>query len=153
MAKSKQTSKSFLVQNKTARHNYAIEETIEAGLCLTGSEVKSLREKQGNILEAYFTFKKSELYMQNAHIPEYKNGGYANHEPFRHRKILLHRDELDNLFSQVREKGVTLVPMKIYMKARNIKILIGIGKGKNKGDKRQSSREKSDRQQMRDHLR
>lgn len=151
MAKGKTESKSFLLQNKKARHNYVIDHTIEAGLCLTGSEVKTLREKQGNILEAYFVFKKSELYMQNAHIPEYKNGGYANHEPFRHRKVLLHRDELDRLFSQVKEKGVTLVPMKMYMKARTIKILIGIGKGKNKGDRRQSSREKSDKQQIREH--
>ena len=143
---------SFLLQNKKARHNYEISETIEAGLVLTGSEVKSLREKQGSLLEAFFIFKKSELYMQNAHIPEYKNGGYANHTPLRLRKVLMHRAELDRIFSLIKEKGMTLVPMKIYQKERKLKLLIGLGKGKTKGDKRQSLKEKADKKQMREHL-
>lgn len=148
----KKPDKSFLLQNKKARHNYEVNETIEVGLSLTGSEVKSLREKQGSLLEAFFVFKKSELYMQNCHIPEYKNGGYANHAPLRLRKLLLHREELDRLFALVREKGVTLVPMKIYDKAGKIKLLMGVGKGKTKGDKRQAVKEKSDKKQMKEHL-
>lgn len=151
MSKPKKTN-SFLVQNKKARHNYEITETIEAGISLTGSEVKTLREKKGELLEAFFTFKKMELFMQNAHIPEYTNGGYANHEPLRLRKILLHRAEIDRMFSLVKEKGISLVPMKLYVKAGKIKLLIGLGKGKNKGDKRSSSREKEDRKQIRQHL-
>ena len=149
---SKKSDKSFLLQNKKARHNYEIGETVEAGLSLTGSEVKSLREKQGSLLEAFFVFKKSELYMQNCHIPEYKNGGYANHAPLRLRKLLLHREELDRLFSLVKEKGVTLVPMKIYEKNRKLKLLMGVGKGKTKGDKRQSLKEKADKKQIKEHL-
>lgn len=152
MSKKNKDTKSFLIQNKKARHNYDITETIEAGISLTGSEVKSLRQKQGSLLEAFFVFKKAELYMQNAHIPEYTNGGYANHEPLRHRKILMHRGELDRLFSLVKEKGISLVPMKMYIKERKIKLLVGLGKGKNKGDKRQSSREKDDNKQIRNHL-
>jgi len=149
----KKPDKSFLVQNKKARHNYEITETLEAGLSLTGSEVKVLREKQGTLLEAFFVFKKSELYMQNCHIPEYKNGGYANHTPLRLRKLLLHREELDRLFALVREKGVSLVPMKIYDKAGKIKLLMGVGKGKTKGDKRGAVREKDDKKEMRAHSR
>ncbi len=152
MAKPKKTN-SFLIQNKKARHNYDITETVEAGISLTGSEVKTLREKKGELLEAFFIFKKMEIYLQNAHIPEYTNGGYANHEPLRLRKGLLHREEIDRMFSQVKEKGISLVPMKMYIKDRKIKLLIGLGKGKNKGDKRTSSREKDDKRQMRQHLR
>ncbi len=152
MAKPKKTN-SFLIQNKKARHNYDITETVEAGISLTGSEVKTLREKKGELLEAFFIFKKMEIYLQNAHIPEYTNGGYANHEPLRLRKVLLHREEIDRMFSQVKEKGISLVPMKMYIKDRKIKLLIGLGKGKNKGDKRNSSREKDDKRQMRQHLR
>ena len=152
MAKAKPKN-DFLIQNKKARHNYEITETIEAGMSLTGSEVKTLREKQGELVEAFFVFKKSELYMQNAHIPEYKNGGYANHSPLRHRKMLLHRTELDRLFSLVKEKGISLVPMKIYVKKGKIKLLIGLGKGKNKIDKRHALKEKSDKKQMKEHLR
>ncbi|MGH1467748.1 MAG: SsrA-binding protein SmpB [Bdellovibrionales bacterium] len=152
MSKSKKDN-SFLIQNKKARHNYDITETIEAGISLTGSEVKTLREKKGELLEAFFIFKKMELYLQNAHIPEYTNGGYANHEPLRLRKVLLHREELDRLFSQVKEKGISLVPMKMYIKNRKIKLLIGLGKGKNRGDKRNASREKDDKRQIRQHLR
>lgn len=142
----------FLIQNKRASHNYQIQDTLEAGLVLSGSEVKSLREKQGSILEAFFVFKKSELFLQNAHIPEYKNGGYANHAPLRLRKVLLHREELDKVFSQVKERGVALVPLKIYLKGRRIKILIGMGKGKTKGDKRHALKEKADRRDIKKHL-
>jgi len=150
---SQKPKKSFLLQNKKARHNYEILETIEAGLSLTGSEVKVLREKQGSLLEAFFVFKKMELFMQNSHIPEYKNGGYANHVPLRLRKLLLHREELDRLFSLVKEKGVTLVPIKIYDKAGHIKLLMGVGKGKTRGDKRQAVKAKADKKQMKEHLR
>lgn len=149
---SKHTKSDFLIQNKKARHNYEITETLEAGMSLTGSEVKTLREKKGELLEAFFIFKKMEVFMQNAHIPEYTNGGYANHAPLRLRKILLHRAEIDRLFSLTKEKGITMVPMKIYVKAGKIKLLIGLGKGKNSGDKRNSSREKEDKKQMRKHL-
>ncbi len=149
MSKEKKRTSSFLIQNKKARYNYEIIETIEAGISLKGSEVKTLRQKKGELLEAFFVFKEMELYLQNAHIPEYTNGGYANHKPLRLRKILLHRKEINRIFSQVKEKGISLVPIKMYVKSGKIKLLVGLGKGKNKGDKRQASREKDDRKQMR----
>ncbi len=152
MPRGKKGVSSFLIQNKKARYNYEIIETIEAGISLKGSEVKALRQRKGELLEAFFIFRKMELYLQNAHIPEYTNGGYANHKPLRLRKILLHRKEIDRMFSHVKERGISLVPMKMYVKAGKIKLLVGLGKGKNKEDKRQASREKDDRKQIRKHL-
>lgn len=151
MAKKKKTLP-FLLQNKKANFNYVIEDTLEAGLSLTGSEVKSLRAKLGSLVEAYLVFKGDEVFLQNAHIPEYTNGGYANHSPLRLRKILLHRVEIDDLYSQTKEKGVSLVPMKIYLKNRKIKLLIGVGKGKNKGDKRSKVKEKEANKLIKKHI-
>ena len=151
MAKKKKTLP-FLLQNKKANFNYVIEDTLEAGLSLTGSEVKSLKSKLGSILEAYLVFKGDEVFLQNAHIPEYTNGGYANHKPLRLRKILLHRVEIDDLYSQTKEKGISLVPLRIYIKNRKIKLLIGIGKGKNKGDRRSKVREKEANKLIKKHI-
>lgn len=149
MAKSKLP---FLIENKKARHNYVIDETLEAGISLKGSEVKSLRMKLGSILEAYVVFKNNEVFLQNAHIPEYSNGGYANHVPLRLRKLLLNRLEIDRLYSQTKEKSDVIVPMKLYLKKGKVKLLLGIGKSKNKGDKRKSVLEKEDKKQMKKHL-
>jgi SsrA-binding protein len=149
MAKSKAP---FLIENKKARHNYAIDETLESGISLTGSEVKALRMKLGSLLEAYVVFKNDEVFLQNAHIPEYSNGGYANHSPLRLRKLLLNRDEIDRLYSQTKEKNDVVVPIKFYLKNGKIKLLLGVGKSKNKGDKRKSLREKEDLKQIKKHL-
>jgi len=149
MAKSKLP---FLIENKKARHNYAIDETIEAGMSLKGSEVKSLRMKLGSILEAYIVFKNDEMFLQNAHIPEYSNGGYANHRPLRLRKLLLNKIEIENLYSQTKEKNDVIVPMKIYLNKGKLKLLLGIGKSKNKMDKRKSVREREDKKLIKKHL-
>ena len=149
MAKSKAP---FLIQNKKARHNYAIDETLEAGISLKGSEVKALRMKLGSLLEAYLVFKNGEAFLQNAHIPEYSNGGYANHTPLRLRKLLLNRIEIDRLYSLTKEKNDVIVPIKFYLKKGKIKLLLGVGKSKLKADKRKSLREKEDNKQIKKHI-
>lgn len=151
MSKSKKKPDNNLVVNKKARHNYIIDEVVQAGVALTGSEVKSLREKQGSLLEAYITQQRGEFFLQNCHIPEYKNGGYANHSPLRLRKLLLHRIEIDRLFGMVREKGYSLVPMRFYIVGRKIKLDFGLGKGKKKADKREALKEKADRKTMKEY--
>ncbi len=152
MSKKEKPKDNTLVNNKKARHNYVIEDTFEAGLVLKGSEVKVLREKEGTLLEAYVVYKRGEFFLQNFHIPEYKNGGYANHEPLRPRKMLMNRVEIDKLQSLVKEKGYSLVPIKVYRKDRNIKVLIGTAKSKKKADKRQSLKEKDDKKRMKEFL-
>ena len=149
MAKSKAP---FLIENKKARHNYAISETLESGISLKGSEVKALRMKLGSLLEAYVVFKNGEVFLQNAHIPEYSNGGYANHQPLRLRKLLLNRMEIDRLYSLTKEKNDVIVPIKFYLKNGKVKLQLGIGKSKKKADKRKSLREKEDKKQIEKHL-
>lgn len=150
MSKKTKQKEDTLLNNKKARFNYTIEDTFEAGLVLKGSEVKVLREKQGSLLEAFVVYKKGEFYLQNCHIPEYTNGGYANHAPLRIRKILMNRAEIDRLQSLVKEKGYSLVPIKMYKKERTIKLLLGTAKGKRQVDKRNSLKEKSDKKRMKE---
>jgi SsrA-binding protein len=125
-------------QNRRARHDYQIEDRFEAGLVLTGSEVKSLRGGRASIGEAYVTERAGELYLQGAHIPEYEAATRNNHEPRRLRKLLVHRRELAKLIGQVRREGYTLVPMAIYFTERGIaKLEVGLARGKRKADKRE----------------
>ncbi len=130
-------------QNRRARHDYHIAETIEAGLMLLGSEVKSLRNGQASIGEAYATEEHGELWLINAYIPEYSGASAFGHEPRSKRKLLVHRREMGKLQAAVQRKGMTLVPMKIYFNERGIaKILLGLGEGKKHHDKRQSTKER-----------
>ena len=131
-------AKQIAAQNRRARHDYLIEERFEAGLVLTGSEVKSLRGGRASIAEAYVTERGGELYLQGAHIPEYKAATHTNHEPRRLRKLLVHRRELAKLVGQVRRQGYTLVPLAIYFNSRGIaKLEVGLARGKRKADKRE----------------
>ena len=130
-------------QNRRARHDYHILETIEAGLVLSGSEVKSLREGRASIGEAYASEEHGELWLLNAYIPEYKGASTFGHEPRGKRKLLVHRRELNKLQAAVQRKGMTLVPMKIYFNDRGFaKILLGLGEGKKLHDKRQSMKDR-----------
>ena len=124
--------------NREARFHYEILETLEAGVALTGSEVKSLRAKNVRLKDSFVSFVKDEAFLQNAHISPYKFGSYSNHAHERLRKLLLHRNEIDRLYGAVREKGLTCVPLKIYFKNGRVKILIGVAKGKKLHDKRES---------------
>ena len=141
----------FLIENKRAKHNYAIKETIEVGISLKGSEVKALRMKLGSLLEAHVVFKNDEVFLQNAHIPEYSNGGYANHTPLRIRKLLLNRVEINRIRFLTKGKNDVIVSMKFYLRKGKVKLLLGVGKPKKKADKRKTLREKEDNKQIKKH--
>lgn len=125
-------------ENKKARFDYEIIETFEAGLVLMGSEVKSLRNNQCTLKDAYVAFRGHEAFLQNAHIPVYTAASYNNHEPERVRKLLLNESELTKIDAAITEKGLTCVPLKIYWKRGMAKVEIALGRGKKKGDKRQA---------------
>lgn len=131
-------TESLIHENREARFHYEILETLEAGLALTGSEVKSLRAKNVRLKDSFIAFIGDEAFLQNAHISPYKFGAYANHEPERRRKLLMHRREIDRLYGIVREKGLTCIPLKMYFKGGRVKVLIGLGKGKKLHDKRET---------------
>lgn len=129
--------------NRRARHHYTIEETFEAGIELMGTEVKSLREGRANIAEAYASEEDGELWLINAHIPEYAPANRFNHNPKRIRKLLMHRREIDRLSAKVNRGGMTLVPLKLYFNGRGIaKVEIGLAKGKKLHDKRETEKKR-----------
>ncbi len=130
----------IITDNRKARFDYEVIETFEAGLVLTGSEVKSLRDAQVNLKDSYIAFRGNEAFLQNAFINIYNASSYNNHEPERLRKILMHRHQLDKLFASLTEKGLTCVPLKIYFKKGIAKVELAIVRGKQKGDKRQSAK-------------
>ena len=127
-----------IATNKKARYDYKIIDKFEAGIVLLGSEVKSLREGNGNIKESYVKFLKKELWLIGMHIAEYSHSGHNSHTPVRDRKLLLHRRELINLKKKVDVKGVTMVPLSMYFKNGIVKIEFGLARGKKNWDKRQS---------------
>ncbi len=127
-----------VAKNKKARFEYEILETIEAGVVLRGTEVKSVRQKKVSIQESYARIKDGEAYIIGMTISPYEMGNQFNHEPARERKLLLHRQELKRLTGKLKEKGLTLVPLKIYFKNGKVKILLGLGKGKTTYDKRKT---------------
>ena len=141
----------LVARNRKARHNYHIEDTIETGLVLTGSEVKSLRNGTVNISEAYAAVARGEIWLVNAHISEYKQAGQFNHDPLRRRKLLLRRREIARLAVATERAGMTLVPLSLYFNNRGIaKLELGLGKGKRQYDKRETSRKRDwDRQKAR----
>lgn len=140
----KSDRRKVIAENRRARHNYTIEENFEAGLQLTGSEVKSLRAGKANIAEAYASPEGDEIYLINANIPEYAQSGQRdNHEPRRQRKLLMHRREINRLIGAAQREGMTLVPLRLYFNERGIaKIEIGLGKGKKLHDKRETQKER-----------
>ena len=128
----------LIATNKKARHNYQIESEYEAGIVLTGSEVKSIREGKVSFQDSYADIKNGEIFLRQLHISPYKYAYYTNHETHRTRKLLLHRYEIRKLSSKIKERGYTLVPLKIYFKNDKIKVLIGLGRGKKLYDKRET---------------
>jgi len=141
MAKKKDDGQKIVADNRKARHLYFIESTLEAGLVLGGSEVKSLRAGKANIAEAYAAAKDGEIYLVNAYIPEYLMANRFNHEPRRTRKLLIRRSEMRRLAAAVQREGMTLVPLKVYFNLKGIaKVELGIAKGKKLHDKRQTEK-------------
>jgi SsrA-binding protein len=130
----------YVALNRRARHDYFIEDTIEAGIELTGTEVKVLRQGLGSIAEAYAAQRDNEIVLVNAHIPEYPASRF-NHEPRRPRRLLLHRREIDRLLGGIKRDGITVVPLSIYFNERGrAKVELGVAKGKRKADKRQAEK-------------
>ena len=143
MAKSDVAANRVAAQNRKARHNYQIEDSLEAGLVLRGSEVKALREGRANIAESYAKPENGEIWLINAHIPEYSQAGQFNHEPRRPRKLLLKKREASKLIGATDRDGMTLSPLKLYFNARGIaKLEIGLGKGKHYYDKRETQKKR-----------
>ena len=132
----------IICQNKKAYHDYSIEETLEAGIQLQGTEVKSLREGKANLKDSYVLIKDSEASLFNCHISPYSHGNIMNHEPLRTRKLLLHRKEIERLRGKIQQKGYTLIPLKIYFKASFAKVEIGLARGKRLYEKRETIKER-----------
>ncbi|MDQ7844394.1 MAG: SsrA-binding protein SmpB [Armatimonadota bacterium] len=128
--------------NRRARHEYHIEETYEAGLVLTGTEVKSLRAGRASIQEAFARVEDGEVWLYHMHIPPYEAGNIFNHEPRRRRKLLLHRREVDRLFGRVRQKGYALIPLRVYFRRGLAKVELAVGRGKRQYDKREAIAER-----------
>lgn len=134
--------------NRRARHEYEILETVEAGLVLRGTEVKALRAGQVNFKDSYATVRNDEAWLRGCHISPYSHGTDANHEPERDRKLLLHRREIARLMAKVAERGLTLVPLRLYFKKGRAKVELGLARGKKLHDKRASIRERDTRREM-----
>ena len=138
----------LITSNRKARRDYEILETFEAGLVLTGTEVKSLRDGKASLAEAYARVHRGEVWLVGAHIPEYSHGNRENHEPSRSRKLLLHRREIERVEVKVEEDGLTLVPLRLYWKAGRAKLEFGIGRGKKLWDKRQDVQKREAQREM-----
>jgi SsrA-binding protein len=124
--------------NRRATHDYFIDDRIEAGLALTGTEIKSIREGRVNLREGYARIVDGEAWLTNVHIAPYEQGNRYNHEPLRDRKLLLHRDEINTLMGRVRQRGYTIVPLQLYLKNGRAKVELGLARGKREFDKRES---------------
>jgi SsrA-binding protein len=134
--------------NRRARHDYAIEDTLEAGLVLTGTEIKSIRAGRANLAEAYARIERGEAWLIGAHIAPYEQGNRNNHEPTRTRKLLLHRDQISELVGKTQAKGYTLVPLRLYIRDGLAKLEVGIARGKKAHDKRRTIAERDMRREL-----
>ena len=137
-----------IAKNRQGRHDYHILDNWEAGIVLTGTEVKALREGKANISDAYGIVRNGEIFLINLHISPYERGGYTNHEPTRTRKLLLHRKEIRRLIGSVEREGLTLVPLELYFKKGVAKVALALGKGKKLHDKRETERERDADREM-----
>ena len=138
----------IIAQNRKARYDYFIEDELEAGLVLKGTEVKSLRLGKANLKDAYARIKDGEVYVYQMHIGPYPFAYYDNHDPLRPRKLLLHKREIKKLYSKANEKGFTLIPLKIYFKDGKVKITVALVRGKRKYDKREAIRRRDEKREM-----
>lgn len=137
-----------LAQNRKASHDYAIIDTLEAGMVLTGTEIKSVRGGKINLKDGYATIRNGEVFLQNVHISPFEQGNIFNHDPLRTRKLLLHKKQIAYLVNETKTTGVTLVPLKVYLKNGVAKVLIGLAKGKKSYDKREALKQKDVKREM-----
>jgi SsrA-binding protein len=132
----------LIAQNKKARHDYSIIDTIEAGIVLQGTEIKSIRNSRINLKDGYAQIRNGEAWLMNVHISPYEQGNIFNHDPLRTRKLLMHKKQIARLIGETKNTGVTLVPLKVYIKDGYAKVLIGLAKGKKQYDKREDMKRK-----------
>lgn len=137
-----------IAQNKKARHDFSIEETFEAGIVLQGTEIKSIRNGRINLKDSFARVNNGEVFLHNMHISPYEQGNIYNHDPTRARKLLLHRKEINQLIGQTQQKGYSLVPLKVYIKNGVAKVLLGVGRGKKKYDKREDLKRKQQKREI-----
>lgn len=137
-----------LAQNKKASHDFFIEETIEAGIVLQGTEMKSVRNAKVQLKDAFIRIRNNEAWISNMHISTYEQGNRFNHDPLRARKLLLHKKQISTLIGETKQDGYTIIPLKMYIKNGFAKVLIGVGKGKKEYDKREVSKQKEAKRDM-----
>jgi len=140
----KEMGRKVVASNRKARHDYVIEDVLEAGMVLSGTEVKALRLGRASLVDGWCEIDGNEMWLHGVHIPEYSQGTWTNHAPRRKRKLLLHREEIDRLSSKTREKGHTIVPLQLYFLDGRAKVEIALARGKKDWDKRQALRERQD---------
>ena len=143
----KDPGRALIASNRKARHDFHIEDVVEAGLVLTGTEVKSLRAGRASLVDGYASIEGGEAWLEAVHIPEYAAGTWTNHTPRRRRKLLLHRDQITKLATKVSEQGLTLVPLSLYFKDGRAKVELALARGKKAYDKRETLRERDDKRE------
>ncbi len=148
----RERGRKVVAQNRKARHDYHLEDTYEAGLVLTGTEVKSLRAGRASLVDGFAQVRDGEAWLHNVHIPEYTEGTWTNHEPRRTRKLLLRKDEISRLIGKTQEKGLTLVPLALYFKDGYAKVEVALARGKKSYDKRHSIAERDADRRIRQEL-
>ncbi|WEV51519.1 SsrA-binding protein SmpB [Lactobacillus sp. ESL0731] len=145
----KEKNENLIAQNKKAHHDYFIKETYEAGIALTGTEIKSVRARRVSLRDGYVQVINGSAFLENVHISEYKQGNRYNHEPLRSRRLLLHKKELTRLAKEQAERGIAIVPLKVYLKHGFAKVLIGVGQGKKQYDKRETIKKRDQERELR----
>ena len=145
-------AKKIIANNPTARHNYTIEDTIEAGIVLTGTEIKSIRNGKVNMKDTYANIKNGEVFIYGMHISPYEHGNIYNKDPLRTRKLLLTRREINKLFGLIKQKGYSLIPISLYFSGNFLKIELGVGKGKKLYDKREEIAKKDAQRRIQQHM-
>jgi SsrA-binding protein len=144
----KQKGEKLIVDNRRARYDYELSDRVEAGLVLSGTEVKSLRDGRASLTQSYADVRDGDVWLVGAEISVYDRGNRSNHDPTRDRKLLMHRHEIDSLAGKVRERGYTLVPTRLYWKDGRVKVELAVGRGKEKGDKRRDIADRDAKRQM-----
>ena len=143
MARKVQDGRKIIAENRKARYNYEIIDTLEAGIMLTGTEVKSLREREANIAESYASHEDDAIYLINAYVPEYGQGNRNNHEPRRRRKLLMHKREIERMAAAVAKDGMTIIPLRLYFNPKGMaKLELALGRGKKNYDKRETEKKR-----------
>jgi SsrA-binding protein len=143
----REKGRKVVAANRKARHDYSIDSTIECGIVLAGTEVKSLRAGRATIVDGFATISDGEVWLHGVHIPEYEHGSWTNHEPRRKRKLLLHKHEIHRLIGKTKESGVTLVPLALYFSDGYAKVELGLGRGRRTHDKRQAIAERESKRE------